>query len=156
MFKFSITENASLIKEVMTEKHCWQHISDDYSPAPEDFEPVFAASIMYIKCTDENEKVFAIFILLKFNNILAELHSAVLPVMAGLFKTALKELFNWVFLNTEYLRITTNVPAYNRLGFRAALESGMTEWGKNPESFMRHGKLVDQLALGISKRKVVN
>jgi hypothetical protein len=43
-------------------------------------------------------------------------------------------------------RIITNVPADNRLAFHFALEAGMTVYGKNEDSFLKGGKLLDRSA----------
>jgi hypothetical protein len=43
------------------------------------------------------------------------------------------------------------VPANNRLALSFAKSCGMTEYGLNPQSFLKDGQLYDQVLLGVSK-----
>jgi hypothetical protein len=57
----------------------------------------------------------------------------------------------WIWHNTPCRRLITNVPADNRLAFQFALSAGMEPYGKNEDSFLKGGKLLDQICLGISR-----
>jgi RimJ/RimL family protein N-acetyltransferase len=56
-----------------------------------------------------------------------------------------------MFENTTAQRIVGAIPAYNRLAVQVVKRAGMEQYGLNPGSFMKHGKLEDQILYGISK-----
>jgi hypothetical protein len=45
----------------------------------------------------------------------------------------------------------TGVPQGNRLAYRFAIAAGMEQYGVNEASFIRDGRMQDQICLGISR-----
>jgi RimJ/RimL family protein N-acetyltransferase len=88
-----------------------------------------------------------------------EVHTALLPHAVfprGRSLAAARGVIQWIFSNRECQRIITRVPASNPLALRFALHSGLIEWGINPRSWLKGGKLWDQTYLGISNSEVTS
>jgi hypothetical protein len=60
-------------------------------------------------------------------------------------------VLEWIWTNTPCRRIVTGVPQGNRLAFRFAVAAGMEQYGVNEASFLRGGRMLDQICLGISR-----
>ena len=140
------------IREVMTHEKLYDVCGDDFQPAREAFEPRTDAAIWYVMAHD-GDVLLGLFAIAPQNAICYELHSRILPEAWGpLAREALKGIIQWTFANTPALRIVTFCPSYNRLAVKIGLRVGFTEYGVNPKSWMKGGKLWDQILMGISKQ----
>jgi len=139
-----------LIKKTITNPSVYPHVSDDMSPAPEDFSPVIDDGIFYVTATRDGEYK-GLFMLHPINGVTLEVHTCLLPSARGAAYVYAKRLLSWVWENTAAMRVVTQVPANNRLARKLALAAGMTEYGLNPQSFMKDGMLYDIHLLGISR-----
>lgn len=148
---FLKTKDWPLIREVMTDPAIYPHIADDFSPPRDGFEPFKEDAIWYVKVLDDKE-LLGIFMFHPDNAICWQVHTCLLPHAWGArAKLAGRGVVRWIFANSQCQRIVTVVPAGNRLALKFAGECGMELYGCNPGSFMKDGKLVDQILLGISK-----
>jgi RimJ/RimL family protein N-acetyltransferase len=86
-----------------------------------------------------------------------DIHSALLPDYwgHGLAHDIGKAACVWMVENTECLKVTTSVPAFNDPARRMAMRAGMRIEGCNRASFMRDGTLYDQLLLGFTKEELL-
>jgi L-amino acid N-acyltransferase YncA len=57
----------------------------------------------------------------------------------------------WLFGHTPCRRLIAEIPAYNRLTVQLARRSGFIDYGRNPKSFMKFGKLQDLVLMGLSE-----
>jgi len=90
------------------------------------------------------------------NAICWEVHTCLLPCAWGeRAYIAARALPEWIWRHTPCRRIVTNVPSSNRLALRFALRAGMTIYGCNKASYLKNGRLCDQLCLGLSKPEEV-
>lgn len=145
------TQDWPLIKRIVTHEKVWPHVTDDYSSAPELWEPIQHESAFYVLVSEDGNSL-GLFALYPHNRICWAVHTCLLPECYGeTSRRIARESIEWVFSNTECLRIITEVPAYNRIALKFAKDAGMTEYGVNPESYMKGGKLRDLILLGISK-----
>lgn len=150
---FSQTTDYELIKAIITHPSIWPAVSDDYASL-ERFEPVRDPAFLYVTATDGDE-LLGVFLFAPTNSICLEVHTCLLPNSWGAkAKAAGREVIGWIWQNTGAHRIITNVPAYNRLALRFARQSGLTDFGNNKKSYMKHGSLHDQIMLGISKAEL--
>lgn len=141
----------ALIRSVMVHPQIYPHISDDFAPTPDEYEVAQNEAIFYLAAKDDAE-FLGLFAYLPQNSICWEVHTCLLPNAWGPRATgAAKESIRWIFANTACQRIVTNVPARNRLALRFAKRAGLLQYGFNPRSYPKHGQLVDQILLGISK-----
>ena len=148
---FERTQDYGLVKEIATHPMIYPAISPDGSPEPEDWQPLQSDLVWYVLVKDEGE-LLGMFALAPQNPVCWEIHTCLLPKAWGSkAREAGKEIAEWIFQNTPCLRIVTNVPEYNRLAFKLAIECGLIRYGYNPASYMKDGKLHDQIMLGVSK-----
>lgn len=149
--QFERTTDSLLIKAVFTHPRVWPHITDDFSPAPELFEPIIDMNVWYVKALDEKE-LLGIWMLHPHNFICWEIHTCLLPNAWGpRGLQAARELAPWVWENTPCRRLITNVPSYNKLALRFAKEAGMKQIGINEKAFQKKGQLHDLIMLGLSE-----
>ena len=147
---FERSEDWDLIRSIITHPKIWPHVSDDSTPPWEEWQPVIAESVWYVVVRDR-EELLGVFTMVRHNAICWEVHTCLLPSAWGRTLEAARQMAEWAFANMECLRIITNVPAYNRLALRFAERAGMTQYGINPQSYLKDGKLWDQFCLGLSK-----
>ena len=57
----------------------------------------------------------------------------------------------WLWEHTPALRLVCHISAANTLAIRYAERMGLEQYGLNPKSWMKDGKLHDEVLLGISK-----
>lgn len=150
MVKCERTFDLPLVRATMTHRRIYPHVSDDGSPSADDFSPIDSPLVYYL-AMDDGEHL-GIFMLYPHNTVCFEVHTCLLPKAWGeKARQCTREGMHWMFENTSCRRIITNIPEYNRLALKLALDSGMSRFGTNPKSFMKNGTLYDQIMLGISK-----
>ena len=151
MIYFERSKDYALIRGILTQPSIWRHISDDFSPEPDEYRPIESESIWYVMVWDGNE-LLGLWMFHPHNGICWEVHTALLPDAYGdRARAAAIGMTKWMWRNTPCRRIITHVPANNRLALRFAIEAGMEVYGTNPASFQKGGKLIDQICLGISR-----
>lgn len=151
-FSFERITDPILLKRIITDPKLWDRISDDYCPSRDDFQP--NPNMLYVVVRDDQE-LLGLWAFHLHNAICWEVHTCLLPVAWGdRGRRAALEMAEWLWANTECLRLITNVPAFNRLAFKFAKAAGMEQYGVNKLSYMKQGKLRDQILLGLSKPQV--
>ena len=156
MIAFERTRNYDIVRRVMTHPQIWPHISDDGSPSHQDYRPPEGEHIWYVLAWDNGEELLGLWMFHPQNAICWEVHTCLLPNAWGeRAYTAARALPEWIWRHTPCRRIVTNVPSSNRLALRFALRAGMTIFGCNKASYLKHGRLCDQLCLGLSKPEEV-
>jgi len=149
--QFERTHDMMLAREILTHPKIWPWITDDSSPAPELFHPVDAEAYHYLVVRDVTE-LLGLFLFSPQTSVCWEVHTCLLPSAWGpRAAQAAREAQGWIWLETRCRRIVTAVPIYNRLALRFALAAGMTQYGRDPLSFERGGRLWDRILLGVSK-----
>jgi len=150
---FQLTRDWGYLRLVATDPRLWDHLSDDFAPAAEEWQPTDSPAMLYVKVSDDGEAL-GFFLLACFSPILFQVHTALLPSAWGAkAKEAARELVAWVWRETTCQRLTTEVPACNRLALAFAKRAGMTEYGRNPRAYQKNGELVDLILLGLSRPK---
>jgi RimJ/RimL family protein N-acetyltransferase len=152
VFTFEPSSDWPLIKRIMTDPRVWPHISDDFSPEPENFRPVENPALCYVLVKDEHRPI-GLFLLHPHNGCHVEVHTCLLPAawVRGSREIA-RQAVAWLWGNCPQIeRLTTNVPQNNSLALRFAQALGMVEYGVNPQSFKKGGKLMDQTLLGMNR-----
>lgn len=139
-----------LIRATITHPKLYPHLSDDFSPCPQKFEPVIHDSVWHVAAYDA-EEYLGLWMLHPENAICWKIHTALLPNAWGRSVAAGKALLLWVWQNTPWQRIVTDIPAYNRLAYRLASRCGFEEYGRNSRSFLKNGQLQDQILMGVSR-----
>lgn len=152
-FTFDPNCDVALLKGVITHVAIYEECADDFSPSRQEFEPVMHPSVLYLVVRDHGV-LQGLFFFHPINAITYEVHTCLLPHCWGhAARLIAREMLKWLWANTAIYRLITSVPDYNRKASIFARAAGMKEYGRNPESFMKEGKLRDLILLGISKPK---
>lgn len=140
------------IRALITHPTQYKHAGDDYSPPVEDFQVNEDPRIWYVAASIADDwKPLALFTFLPQNTICYEIHACVLPEAWGWSEWILRGALAWMFENSPALRIVASIPDSNRLAGKLAHDAGMKVYGENRASYMKGGKLRDQILYGISK-----
>jgi len=149
--QFERTRNPGIIKAIATHPRIYPAISDDFSPSADEFQPIEDEAIYYLLAKRDRE-LLGMFCFLPENGICWKVHTCLLPTAYGpKARDAGKQVIQWIWANTPCVRIITDVPDYNRLALNFALDCGLKAYGINAASYMKNGKLWDQIVLGVSK-----
>lgn len=145
------SQDYALISAIIRHKKVYPHIADDFSPDPEDYRCPEYPHLVYLLARDRGE-LLGVWILIPISNVHWEISWAPLPTAFGSrARSATRAVFAWIWANTTCARITATIAATNRLSLLLARAVGMAEYGRNPYSVQRHGRLYGQVLLGISK-----
>jgi hypothetical protein len=149
--KLETTDDQRLIKTICTHEKVWPMTCDDYTPSAEAWKPPVGNGITWLLASDE-EGILGLFCLIAENSVCWQVHVMMLPYAWGppTVKATL-DMYEWVWKNTTCVRLTGSIPIDNPLTIGLAIRSGMVEFGVNPKSFKRKGKLLDQVLFGISR-----
>jgi RimJ/RimL family protein N-acetyltransferase len=141
----------ALIRGIMAHPGVYSHLTDDFSPAIADFVPLQSDGLWYLVVWDGNE-LLGLWMLVPQNAVCWEIHTVLLPNAWGdRAHRAAQAVLEWIWTHTPCRRIVTNVPAENRLAYHFALSAGLEQYGVNDRSFLKHGRLQNQICLGISR-----
>lgn len=158
--QFQSTTDREIIRNIVTHPAIWPHVSDDFSGLPEEWEPPISGGFLYILALDKTGEnggenggeIRAMWMFEKLSPILFKVHTTVLPIGRGVWANeAAKKMALWIWEHTECQRIVTDVPENNRLALRFAEAAGMQQFGVNPRSYKKGGKLLDVILLGMSR-----
>jgi len=148
--KIEQTKDIGLIIDVVTHPSIWPNVSDD-SIESEDYSPTIEG-LIWLKVFDDN--LLGIYMIQRHNFINYEIHTCMLPNSWGeKAKQASRLVLDWIFANTECIKLVTHVPEDNPLALRYAKKAGLIVEGNNRKSIMKKGRLLDQIQLGITKEE---
>lgn len=151
--EFERTRDFRLIKQIITMPAIWKDIIDDFSPAPEQYQPIESEGVWYILARDEGE-IVGLFVFEMRSHIVFEMHGLVLPSawLKGKAKPAALGAIDWMWEHSPAKRIIGHVPVFkHRTRLRFPPKLGMTAFGKDDLSFQKDGRLYDRMCFGISK-----
>lgn len=149
------TTNTEIIKQIVTHPRLYRWVTDDFAPPAADFEPNNDPRIWHvIVWSGYFGQRLGLLTFLGQSTVLWEVHCCLLPECWGRTVEAARGAFQWIFDHTSAQRIVATIPVYNRLTVRLAKAVGMSQYGLNPQSFMKGGELHDTVLFGISKAAV--
>lgn len=144
------TTDLSLVREIVTHPYVWKWVSDD-SVSSSSYIPPMVDSILWLKATDCGQ-LMGVYMVHPHNGATVEIHTCLLPCARGQpAKRLAVEVLQWIFDNTGYVKIITNVPENNPYALNYARRAGLLDEGINRKSISIAGKLYDQYMLGITK-----
>jgi RimJ/RimL family protein N-acetyltransferase len=140
-----------LIGAIMRHEKLYQ--ADDFGPAREEFTPREDPAIWYVLVEDADAgEVLGLFVLAPVNAICWEIHTRLLPCAWGRRAAeAARGILEWIWAQTPCRRVVTSIPEHNRLAVRFAAQAGLRRFGLNQRSYQKHGILLDQILMGVSK-----
>ena len=151
MLNIRKTTDESLIYDCVTHPKNWNAVTDDGAPYPELYFPDISARNIWLEVVDD-KKSLGVFLAEPHGVACRVAHSALLPSAHGVGAEVSKLAMQWLFDNTDCMRIIAWIPEYNRLAIRMALDSGLRQCGINEQSFLKNNNLYDLLLFGISKK----
>lgn len=151
MIRLHRTKDLGLIRSIITNPAIYGRMSDDFAPPPDQYQPIENEEMVYV-AVEVAGVTQGIWAFIPHNRIMYEAHTCLLPAAWGaVASVAAKLMAEWMWRETQCRRLITSVPEFNRTALRFARSAGMTEWGRNPMSYQKHGRLYDQIMLGMSK-----
>lgn len=152
MIKFTAVNDIKTIKEILTHPAIYPHITDDFSPNPQEFVPVMLEGLIHLLVT-EDEEIMGMFIFAPHNSICWEVHTCLLPHAWGQkAREIMGELKVYVWGSTANIqRVFTTIPETNKPALYSARRNGFEQYGINFRSIKKGGVLVDQILLGMSR-----
>jgi RimJ/RimL family protein N-acetyltransferase len=155
MIRCERTRDYELARQVLTDRRIYPFISDDQSPAREDYRPIESEAVIYLACYDREEALdefLGLFLFTPISGVCVEVHTCLLPAAWGSRAAAAAIVAaRWIWENTQAERIITAVPADNALAHRFAKLAGMRQFGRNPAAISRGNRLQDLILLGLSR-----
>lgn len=147
---FERTADLTLVREVVTHPRVWPWVSDDFSGVPEAWRPLEHPAIWYVVVLD-GEELLGLLTFIPQSTVCWEFHTCMLPI-AGSKRAheAILGSIRWIWEWTACRRAVTNVPVFNRQALRCARAIGLEEIGMNRKSYMKDGRLHDQVLFGLS------
>ncbi len=149
-FRFLPTCDLELVRRVLTHPRIYPRITDDGSPPPEEFQPSDHPAVTYLVAY-QGEELLGLYVLVPHNAVCWEVHVAMLPSAWGRARAATRAMVAWVWQHTRCRRLIASVPVSNRLALALGFAAGARAWGRNEKSFLRGGRLIDQITLGLSR-----
>ncbi|WP_313632566.1 GNAT family N-acetyltransferase [Massilia timonae] len=138
-----------LVAEILSHPAIWPHIHEDGTDeaAPHDLD-----GFHWLLVSDGAPA--GVFLAHPRSAACYEVHTCLLPRIwgAGAARAA-QLLLEHLFQVVGCEKVVTNVPTYNRPALRFAKASGMQVEGNNRSSFLRNGRLEDQIMLGITRKE---
>lgn len=154
-FTFEPSNDIGLITGIVTHVAIYPDVIDDFAPPREGYRPPIDPALLYLIVRDYGV-LQGLFFFHPINAVTLEVHTCLLPHCWG-HKARLiaRAMLSYLWENTDCRRLVTSVPDDNRKASIFARASGMKEYGRNPESFMKDGKLRDLILLGIGRPKEI-
>lgn len=150
------TYDPVLVRMVMTFPGIWEHVSDD-SMEPDDFWPDVEEQYWLISTAGND--VTGAFQFCARNDATLEVHCGVLPRHRSKYarKAAIAAL-QWVLDHShdEYVKIVAEVPVIHSHIVRFLKNLGFQQEGINRMSSRNHGKVCDQILLGITRQELAS
>jgi RimJ/RimL family protein N-acetyltransferase len=147
---YELSTDKALIRQVITDPAIYSRMGDDFAPPAEEYQPPDGPFYLIVRDGAELLGLWAFF---PENAISWEIHTALLPIAGNRVWKAAQGMLAWLWANTNCQRLWTKVPEWNRQALIYARRAGMREYGRNPDSFMKNGKVHAQILLGISRPK---
>lgn len=128
-------------------------LADDLAVLAEEFTPVQSDALIYLGVYWADE-FLGLFVFAPTNSVCYDVHTCLLPAAWGKAIEAGRLACQWMWRHTACRRIVTTVPVDNRLALRLALRCGFTQFGLNPQSWLKGGVMRDQILLGLDRPEV--
>ena len=154
--QFHRSFDAERIRRILTHPKVYPSITDDGCPPHDQYVIPDPRQFLYVMALDRGE-LLGCFAFQAVNSICYDVHTCLLPhaiFPRGRPLAAARGVVSWIWQNTPCRRIITRVPTCNPLALHFARKAGMIMFGTNERSWLKGGKLHDQIYLGISKPEV--
>ena len=144
------TYNRQDIKAVLCHQEIWAKIAHDGTCKPEDFNPPNSAT--YI-CAYVDDKPAGLMVYKDKDGVQLECHFQVLPEYRKEYALEIADrAIQWAWDNTSAYKIVAEVPEIYMNVVNFGISVGFQVEGINQKSYLKDGKLYDQLYLGLQRK----
>lgn len=148
--KLERTQNAELIRAIVTHEAIWPHVSED-GVSIDSWQPLIHDTVYQLLIVDE-DGIGGCFILMPMTSACWEVHTCVLPTHRGQkARDATALCAEWMFANTPCQHIITKVPSYNKPAYKLARDTGLIDIGVIKSAWVKNGEIHDLYLLGVEK-----
>ena len=148
------TKNGGLVKELITSPELWDTIAED-GQKPEDFTPDTTDEVWLVMVSDD-DGIVGLYNLHVRTCVTLEIHAHVFPEFRKKYSrdTGLAAL-TWIRDNApEYHKVIAQIPEIYENVKNFTCSFGFKVEGTNRKSYLKHGKIVDQWLLGITREEL--
>lgn len=144
------TVDTHIIEKILNHPDVYKDSIDDFSP---NYLEIKTIPYNHLWISVYNADILCGgFLLVWHNTIMCEVHTCLFSSVHGKLAIKIGKLgIEWLFKNTQCLKIITNVPEYNKKALLFSKISGFKIEGINRKSIMKFGNLMDQTVLGLCK-----
>ncbi len=138
--KYEFTTDADFITGCMTQPEVWRMGTDDNAIGinPKVFF-VNPYGNLWLKCDE-----YGLLMCEPMPHDALKVHVAFLPTVKGKAVEVCKGAVDWLFNNTKVTNLVAEIPTYNTLAIRLAINSGMSTIGMSCKSFIKNEVYYDQ------------
>lgn len=148
---FDRTTDYRMIRSILTLPRLYPWMCDDSAPSRQEFQVNTHPGIWYVLVRNSG-LIVGLFCFIPENGICWAGHVAMLPkVPPSVTHRVAREMVPWLWTNTGCRRLIASIPRYNWAAIRIARIMGLEQYGVNEKSFLKHGKLHDQILMGLSR-----
>jgi RimJ/RimL family protein N-acetyltransferase len=138
-----------LLWRIATDPSIYGPASDDFSPEREAWDIPQRDDFVYLLARSGKQVLgFAAFF--PVNGVTVDAHLCFLS-RGPVNQQAFAKMLGWMWGATKTERIVGAIPEYNRAAISFSRRAGFLEYGVNPKSWMKDGKLHSLICLGISR-----
>jgi hypothetical protein len=149
------TRNYDVLTRMARTPELYRQMGDDSAPPRDEYHVLRDERIVYVLAMDGDEPL-GFFMLVPESRVMAKFHSIILPSAWGpRALAAIKGLFEWTWRETQFQRLITDVPEFNRAALSFGKRAGLTQYGYNEASFLKGGKMIGQYNLAISRPEAI-
>lgn len=145
--------DAGVLLGILRDPSVYPWISDDCSPAAEDFDlpsEILSRDLFLVPYVDGDAAGFAWFH--AESAVLCSYHGALLPGFRGVFGVRIgRQVFDHFFEHTSFEKVMALCPSDNRRAQRFNSAIGMQREGLLTKSYLSGGELRDLVLFGISR-----
>jgi hypothetical protein len=153
---FERTGCHELVRLILTHPSLYPHMTDDFAGPPEEFRVNTHPDIWYVLVKSREGGVpQGLFCLFPENGICWAAHVALYRgIPPAMTRQIGREWMAWLWANTPCRRLIASIPVCNRAAMKYAADPEGTHllpFGVNEKSFLKRGRLWDQVLMGRSK-----
>lgn len=159
---FERCEDPEMIRMIVTEQSIYPQVTDDNAPPPDQCHPPIHPDLLYLMCYDGDDPI-GMWLFNPTCSTTLEVHTYMIPKYITRHgktfahwdfaknKRAAKEAIEFIWEHTKVQRIWTTVPVFNAAARKFAKAAGLSQFGVNPQAFLKHGQYWDCSLMGISR-----
>lgn len=145
------TDNAELVRLILTHPQLYPWVSDDGSPPAHAFRPEARADTLWLLARDADGVPVGLFTGRFLNAIAVEVHVAMLPGARGARAVeAARAALAWLKAHTPARKVLGYTPAPYRHAHRFMRAVGFAREGLLTRAFLKHGQRHDLVLYGLS------